>query len=109
MSLNLREVLKVSRPLSWFNTVFGCAAGAFVAGESLTGRSDQAGTVSFGTEAGIYAKAGIPTLVCGPGNIDRAHKADEWIGLDELAACSAMMGRIAERLDRPYGEWLARG
>jgi 4-hydroxybenzoate polyprenyltransferase len=33
--LNLREVLKVSRPLSWFNTAFGCAAGAFVAGASL--------------------------------------------------------------------------
>ncbi len=45
----------------------------------------NAGTVSFGTEAGLYAQAGIPTVVCGPGDIGRAHKADEWIGIDELA------------------------
>ena len=57
-------------------------------------------TVAFGTEAGIYAQAGIPTLVCGPGDIARAHKADEWIGLDELAAASAMMDRLADVISR---------
>ena len=35
MALSIRTVLQVSRPISWFNTVFGCAAGAFVAGGSL--------------------------------------------------------------------------
>jgi 4-hydroxybenzoate polyprenyltransferase len=35
VALGWREVVKVSRPLSWFNTVFGCAAGIFVAGGSL--------------------------------------------------------------------------
>ena len=38
MALSIRDVLTVSRPISWFNTVFGCAAGAFVAGGSLTER-----------------------------------------------------------------------
>ncbi len=32
------------------------------------------------SEAGLDAGAGIPTVVCGPGDIGRAHKADEWIG-----------------------------
>jgi acetylornithine deacetylase len=58
-------------------------------------------TVAFGTEAGLYAQAGIPTLVCGPGDMARGHKADEWIGLDELAAASAMMERLAEWVRRP--------
>jgi acetylornithine deacetylase len=58
-------------------------------------------TVSFGTEAGLYAQAGIPTLVCGPGDMARGHKTDEWIGLGELQAASAMMDRLAEWVRRP--------
>ncbi len=57
-------------------------------------------TLAFGTEAGLYAQAGIPTVVCGPGDISRAHKADEWIGLDELAAAGRMMQRLADRLSQ---------
>lgn len=63
-------------------------------------------TVAFGTEAGIYAAAGIPTLVCGPGDIARAHKPDEWIGLDELEAGGAMMARLARLLPKPFEEWM---
>jgi acetylornithine deacetylase len=57
-------------------------------------------TLAFGTEAGLYAQAGIPTVVCGPGDISRAHKADEWIGLDELAAAGRMMQRLADRVNQ---------
>ena len=63
--------------------------------------------MSFGTEGGIYAAAGIPTVVCGPGEIARAHKADEWISLDELAAASRMMDRLAAALGRPAEEWIS--
>jgi acetylornithine deacetylase len=62
--------------------------------------------VSFGTEAGLYAAAGIPTVVCGPGDIGRAHKPDEWIGVDELAAAERMMQRLAGNLGRPAADWL---
>jgi len=62
--------------------------------------------VSFGTEAGLYAAAGIPTVVCGPGDIARAHKADEWIGLDELADAHGMMQRLADKLGQPAKEWV---
>ena len=72
----------------------------------LAGSTEMAGTVSFGTEAGIYARAGIPTVVCGPGDIGRAHKADEWIGLDELAAADGMMERLADKLGKPAEEWI---
>lgn len=72
----------------------------------LAGDNNPPTTVSFGTEAGLYAAAGIPTVVCGPGDIARAHKADEWIGLDELAACDGMLGRLASMLSRPALEWI---
>lgn len=79
---------------------------AAVAVVSALARSKgPAGTVSFGTEAGIYADAGIPTVVCGPGDIGRAHKADEWIALEELAQAGLMMERLAAKLGRPVEEW----
>ncbi len=76
--------------------------------QRLAERTGNATTVSFGTEAGLYAQAGIPTLVCGPGDIGRAHKADEWIGLDELAGMDRMMQRLASQLGKPAEEWIKR-
>ena len=73
----------------------------------LAGDDMVAGAVSFGTEAGFYAAAGIPTVVCGPGDIARAHKPDEWISLDELAAADRMMGRLAGQLSTPVENWIA--
>jgi acetylornithine deacetylase len=72
----------------------------------MAGDTQPATTVAFGTEAGLYAEAGIPTLVCGPGDMARGHKADEWIGFDELAAANAMMDRLADLLHRPSEEWI---
>lgn len=46
--------------------------------------------VSFGTEAGIvWGRAGIRAVVCGPGHIDQAHTADEFVELDQLKLCLA--------------------
>jgi acetylornithine deacetylase len=74
---------------------------------ALAGETPAEKGVSFGTEAGLYSAAGIPTVVCGPGDIARAHKADEWIGIDELAAADAMMRRLADKLARPASEWIS--
>jgi acetylornithine deacetylase len=52
-------------------------------------------TVPFGTEAGHFQAAGIPTVVCGPGSIDQAHQADEYITLEQLEAGAAFMRRLA--------------
>ncbi|QIG47049.1 acetylornithine deacetylase [Nordella sp. HKS 07] len=72
----------------------------------LAGTEARPRTVSFGTEAGLYAEAGIPTVICGPGDMTRAHKADEWIGLDELAATERMLERLAGRLRQPLATWM---
>jgi acetylornithine deacetylase len=63
----------------------------------LTGENG-AGTVAFGTEAGLYQAAGIPAVVCGPGAIAQAHKPDEYVGLDQLDLCLGMLARLAGRL-----------
>jgi acetylornithine deacetylase len=47
---------------------------------------DKTTLVAFGTEAGLFQRAGIPTVVCGPGHIAQAHQADEYVALDQLAA-----------------------
>ena len=47
---------------------------------------DATTLVAFGTEAGLFQRAGIPTVVCGPGHIAQAHQADEYVSLDQLAA-----------------------
>ncbi|MBK5205549.1 MAG: acetylornithine deacetylase [Polaromonas sp.] len=47
--------------------------------------------VAFGTEAGLFKSAGIPTVVCGPGSIAQAHQPDEFVSLEQLARCEAFM------------------
>ncbi|MCA8908427.1 MAG: acetylornithine deacetylase [Rhodospirillaceae bacterium] len=54
--------------------------------------------VAYGTEAGLFQAAGIPTVVCGPGSIDQAHKPDEFIALDQIAACETFLRRLIRRL-----------
>jgi acetylornithine deacetylase len=61
----------------------------------LAGRN-KTETVPFGTEAGHYQAAGIPTVVCGPGSINQAHQPDEYITLDEFEAGLAFMRRLAQ-------------
>lgn len=51
-------------------------------------------TVSYCTEAGHFQRAGIPTVICGPGSIDQAHKPDEFITLDQIAAGDRFMDRL---------------
>jgi acetylornithine deacetylase len=51
--------------------------------------------VAFGTEAGMFKNAGIPTVVCGPGSIEQAHQPDEYVSLDQLARCQAFLRGLA--------------
>ncbi len=54
-------------------------------------RQERHSKVAYGTEAGLYAQAGIPSVVIGPGSIDQAHKADEFIALAELDKCGRFL------------------
>ncbi|SFD55744.1 acetylornithine deacetylase [Roseivivax sediminis] len=65
--------------------------------ERLAGRS-PIGAVSFGTEAGLYQEAGVPAIVCGPGDIARAHRPEEYLRVDELEAATAMIRALGRGL-----------
>lgn len=54
--------------------------------------------VAYGTEAGLFAHAGIPAVICGPGSIERAHKVDEYVEVDQLAQCDRFLKQVAESL-----------
>lgn len=54
--------------------------------------------VAYVTEAGQYQQAGLSSVVIGPGSIDQAHKADEYIALDQLARCEDFLARLAKAL-----------
>ena len=55
--------------------------------------------VGFGTEAGLFStRLGIPCVVCGPGSINDAHRPDEFVSLDQLARCDAMLDSVLQTL-----------
>ena len=56
--------------------------------------SREFGTVAFGTEGGLFDAAGIPTVVCGPGSMDQGHKPDEFVSLEQLNGCDALLQRM---------------
>jgi len=66
--------------------------------KALAGQNSHA-KVAFGTEAGLFQRdAQIPCVVCGPGSIEQAHKPDEYLSLDQLAAGHAFMARLMDRV-----------
>ena len=60
--------------------------------------SGEIGKVSFATEGSQFQRAGIPTVVCGPGSIAQAHKPNEYVTLDQLAKCDAFLRKLGDRL-----------
>ena len=64
---------------------------------ALTGQ-DQCDVVAFGSEAGLFQAYGMSAVVCGPGSIEQAHKADEFVAIEQLQACLDMLSGLAGRL-----------
>ncbi len=54
--------------------------------------------VGYGTEASFFQRYGIPSIVCGPGSIVQAHKADEYVALDQLSACDDFIEGVVRHL-----------
>ncbi|MBP2399516.1 acetylornithine deacetylase [Glutamicibacter protophormiae] len=73
-------------------------------GEDIVGLAAACGAiatdekVTYGTEAGLFSSAGIPTVVCGPGDIAQAHAPDEFIELDQIAACERFIDQLMIQL-----------
>jgi acetylornithine deacetylase len=65
--------------------------------QELTG-TREFGKVSYGSDGSQFHRAGIPTVVCGPGSIAQAHKPNEYVSLEQVARCDAFMRRLMDRV-----------
>ncbi len=95
----LEPAMKAIAPSSGFAFESFASMPAFKAGadepavklaQRLAG-SDKTTLVAFGTEAGLFQRAGMSTVVCGPGSINQAHQADEFVSLQQLAQAQAFL------------------
>jgi acetylornithine deacetylase len=68
--------------------------------DSVTG-SHEVVVVPYGTDASTLAKADIPAVVFGPGDIAKAHTCDEWVPLDEVEQASEILYRLACGIEQP--------
>ena len=64
----------------------------------LLGDVGDPGKVSYGTEGGLFQKAGIPTVICGPGSIEQAHKPDEYVELAQLSKGEQFISDLIDSL-----------
>jgi acetylornithine deacetylase len=85
--------------LQWMSQTVGLAASetdAIVQWAMQLAKNPTVGKVSYGTEAGLFQKMGVPTVICGPGDIAEAHRPNEFVALEQLAQCEMFMNRILE-------------
>ena len=68
--------------------------------QALSGNT-EIGKVSYGTEGSQFQAAGIPTVICGPGSIQQAHKPNEFVALEQIAQSEAfirgLMARVCDK------------
>ena len=102
----LEAEIKRIRPEAWIDPILltknppfereeGGAAEALA--RRLTG-DNALRAVSFGTEAGIFQRGGYSSVVCGPGDIEQAHKPDEYIEISQFEAGWTFMEDLIETL-----------
>jgi acetylornithine deacetylase len=59
--------------------------------------------VAFGTEGGLFdARLGIPTVICGPGSMAQGHKPDEYVSVEQMARCDAMLAALVARCEAGF-------
>lgn len=63
-------------------------------------RAERLRRVAYATEAGLFQQAGIPSIICGPGSIEQAHKPNEYIALEQVALCESFMERLTAEMSR---------
>ncbi|MBE0612621.1 MAG: acetylornithine deacetylase [Burkholderiales bacterium] len=61
-------------------------------------RNPSSSKVAYATEGGLFQRAGIPAIICGPGSISQAHKPDEYITLEQVALCESFMERLLAQM-----------
>jgi acetylornithine deacetylase len=55
--------------------------------------------VDFWTEASLFAQAGMPAIVLGPGNIAQAHVLDEWVSIEQLESALKIYTKLVKNHD----------
>ena len=61
--------------------------------------NNELGTVAYAAEAGQFSQAGFETVICGPGSIEQAHRADEFISLEQLEKGVAFIREIIKEME----------
>jgi acetylornithine deacetylase len=98
----LQPAMQAIEPTAGFEFEALCSMPAFKAradepavqlAQRLAGSTNTT-LVAFGTEAGLFQRAGLSTVVCGPGSINQAHQADEYVSLAQLAQSEAFLQAI---------------
>ena len=70
--------------------------------KALTGANGTM-KVAFGTEGGLFdARLGIATVICGPGSMAQGHKPDEYVSVEQMARCEAMMAALLTQLEAGF-------
>ena len=59
-------------------------------------QTDGTNCVSFGTEGGLFEGIGIPSVVCGPGHIEQAHKPNEFIEIQQVEKCEQLIDNLIQ-------------
>ncbi|HZS80308.1 MAG TPA: acetylornithine deacetylase [Herbaspirillum sp.] len=54
--------------------------------------------VAYATEAGLFQRIGVPTIVCGPGEIAHAHKSNEFVAIAQLARCEEFLRKLGRSM-----------
>lgn len=103
---HIEPEMKATDPNTGFKWEFvpGCAAlntseddPVMELAKALSGQNSST-CVGFGTEAGHFQDAGMPTFICGPGCIDQAHKADEFLTHDQIAKCEKFLWKLVDHV-----------
>ena len=67
--------------------------------QSLLDDAEGTQKISFGSEAGLFTgELGIPAVVCGPGSIQQAHRADEYVSEEQLDRCMRFVSKLTDLL-----------
>ncbi len=51
---------------------------------------------AYATEAGLFQQADIPSILCGPGSIEQAHRANEFVTVEQLEKCETFLLNVAQ-------------
>jgi acetylornithine deacetylase len=89
------EVTLASTPIMRVPALCAAPTSAAVSLATCCGAVAATLEMPFGTEAGFFHEAGIPTVVCGPGDIAQAHLPDEWIEQAQLSAADSFLDNVA--------------